>query len=209
MVIGITPTPTLPAPHSLTHVTPSADTIKEPSCDSIDPEVYNTRRERYLERTGHPEKYSGFTRAYWSIACTHCHKEVRFCCMCQGELWPVEKEKKDGIHRLQCTECHRVVTMRYCSACGHQFEDTVVDARMEIPGVNVGDGEASEAQTATQKLTGELYRQAHFSGMTKVSARLHNHFLYLFNTPAAAVPSMAFFLEKATVQMWRRGEASM
>ena len=54
----------------------------------------------------------------------------------------------------------------------------------------------------TQKHTGELYKQSHFSGMTKVYARLQNHFLYLFNTPAADVPSMAFFLDKATVQMW-------
>lgn len=164
MVIGISPTPPLPAPHSLTHVTPSSDTIKDPSFDSIDPEVYNTRRERCLERTGHPEKYFGFTRAYWSIACTHCHKEVRFCCMCQGELRPVEKGEKDGIHRLQCIECHRVVTMRYCSACGHQFEDTVVDARMEIPGVNValsegfevgGDAEAHRGAVQAVALLGD------------------------------------------------------
>ena len=52
-------------------------------------------------------------------------------------LKPVEKAANDGVCRLQCTECHRVVTMRFCSACGHQFEPKVVDARMEIPGVNV------------------------------------------------------------------------
>ena len=107
--------------------------------ECIDPEVYRTRNDRSMKKLGHPEKYSGFTRAYWSIACNFCHKEVRFCCMCQGELKPVEKTENDGsIHQLQCTECNRVISMRFCSACGHAFEKKVVDARMEIPRLNVG-----------------------------------------------------------------------
>ena len=35
--------------------------------------------------------------------------------------------------------------MRFCSACGHQFEEQEVDARMEIPGVNVGAAAALQA----------------------------------------------------------------
>ena len=60
--------------------------------------------------------------------------------MCQGELFPVDKKSgsDDLLKKLQCTECHRVITMRFCSNCGHQFRDEKVDARMEIPGVNVG-----------------------------------------------------------------------
>lgn len=119
--------------HSLT---PSESYNKIPF-DSVDPEVYRSRNNRSIAKLGHPEKWQGFTRAYWCIACSYCHKEVRFCCMCQGELKPVDKEKNDGVKHLQCTECHRVVSMRFCSACGHQYEDKVVDARMEIPGINV------------------------------------------------------------------------
>ena len=119
--------------HSLT---PSESYNKLPF-DSVDPEVYRSRNNRSMAKLGHPEKWQGFTRAYWCIVCSYCHKEVRFCCMCQGELKPVDKEKNDGIKHLQCTECHRVVSMRFCSTCGHQYEDKVVDARMEIPGINV------------------------------------------------------------------------
>lgn len=100
-------------------------------CDMVDPEVYKSKLHR------NNAKWHGFARAYWSIGCNYCHKEVRFCCVCQGELKPLEKEKDDGMKHLQCTECHRVVSMRFCSACGHLFEDKVVDARMEIPGITV------------------------------------------------------------------------
>ena len=51
---------------------------------------------------------------------------------------PMDEEKNDSMKHLQCTECKRVVSMRYCSACGHLFEDTVVNTRVEIPGINVG-----------------------------------------------------------------------
>lgn len=58
--------------------------------------------------------------------------------MCQGELSPVEgKEEDKTVRKLQCTECKRVITMRYCPNCGHLFKAEEVDARMEIPGVNV------------------------------------------------------------------------
>ena len=66
--------------------------------------------------------------------------------MCQGELFPVDKKSgsDDSLKKLQCTECHRVITMRFCSSCGHQFRDEKVDARMEIPGVNVALSEGFE-----------------------------------------------------------------
>ena len=59
--------------------------------------------------------------------------------MCQGELFPVEtKENEDKtVRKLQCTECNRVINMRVCSNCGHQYKAEEMDARMEIPGVNV------------------------------------------------------------------------
>lgn len=133
MGLSVTPTQTPTSSTSQTYsATPDYQAIP---FDSIDPEVYRSRNTRSLARLGHREKWSGFTRAYWCIACNYCHKEVRFCCICQGELKPIEKN--DGLRHLQCTECQRVISMRYCSACGHQFEETVVDARMEIPGINV------------------------------------------------------------------------
>lgn len=115
---------------TMTSVTPSENYTL--TTTSVDPEVYRSR---------HNMVKQGFTRAYWSIACSFCHKEVRFCCICQGELKPLDKEQNDGLTHLQCTVCHRIVSMRFCSACGHQLkEDKAVDARMEIPGVNVGQG---------------------------------------------------------------------
>lgn len=136
---GNTPTPASSVYLSTTQptYTPASDSYNTMPFDIVDPEVYRSRHERSIAKLGHPEKWQGYARAYWCIVCNYCHKEVRFCCMCQGELKPVEKAANDGVCRLQCTECHRVVTMRFCSACGHQFEPKVVDARMEIPGVNV------------------------------------------------------------------------
>ena len=139
---GVTPPTTASSPiyfsQSQTSLSlPPVDSYNTIPFDSVDPEVYKTRNDRSIAKLGHPEKWLGYARAYWCITCNYCHKEVRFCCMCQGELKPVDKDTNDGIRRLQCTECHRVVAMRYCSACGHQFEKTVVDARMEIPGINV------------------------------------------------------------------------
>ena len=59
--------------------------------------------------------------------------------MCQGELIPVDvRDSEDKAYKkLQCTVCHRVINMRFCSACGHQFREEGIDAHMEIPGVNV------------------------------------------------------------------------
>ena len=49
-----------------------------------------------------------------------------------------DKDNDDqSLKKLQCTECHRLINMRYCSACGHEFKDEGIDAHMEIPGVNV------------------------------------------------------------------------
>lgn len=94
---------------------------------------------RSIAKQGHAEKWTGFTRAYWCLTCSYCGKEVRFCSMCQGELLPVDKKSDSdpSLKKLQCNDCHRVITMRFCSSCGHQFKDEEVDARMEIPGVNV------------------------------------------------------------------------
>ena len=120
---------------TMTSLTPSENYTL--TTTSVDPEVYRSRHN--IAKSSRAEKWQGFTRAYWSIACSYCHKEVRFCCMCQGELKPLDEARKDGLTHLQCTACHRVVSMRFCSACGHQLkEPTAVDARMEIPGVNVG-----------------------------------------------------------------------
>lgn len=90
-------------------------------------------------KVGYAEKWNNFTRAYWCITCSYCNKEVRFCTMCQGELIPVDiRDSEDKAYKkLQCTECHRVINMRFCSACGHQFKEEGIDARMETPGVNV------------------------------------------------------------------------
>ena len=120
--------------------------------------------------------------------------------MCQGELKPVDKEKNDGLCHLQCTECHRVVSMRYCSACGHQFEETVVDARMEIPGVNVFYFDGVSLQSDVRELTGDLYHNSHFNSMTKVYARIHNNFLYLFSNKYSEIPQSVSYLEKVTVE---------
>lgn len=94
---------------------------------------------RSMAKQGHAEKWNSYTRAYWCITCSHCGKEVRFCTMCQGELIPVDKKDNEdqALKKLQCTECHRLINMRYCSACGHEFKDEGIDAHMEIPGVNV------------------------------------------------------------------------
>lgn len=128
----------------------SSDPYKAIPFDSIDPDVYKTRSDRFplfaalsdrsASKQRYAERWVGFTRAYWCLTCSHCQKEVRFCSMCQGELFPVDKKSgsDDSVKKLQCTECHRVITMRFCSNCGHQFRDEKVDARMEIPGVNVG-----------------------------------------------------------------------
>ena len=112
--------------------------------DMIDPEVYKTRTDRSMAKQGRAEKWNGFTRAYWCITCAYCGKEVRFCSMCQGELLPVDRkaepdltEEDATLKKMQCTECHRVITLRFCSNCGHQFKEEEIDAHMEIPGVNV------------------------------------------------------------------------
>ena len=135
----------------------SIDPYKAIPFDSIDPDVYKTRSDRFplfaalsdrsASKQRYAERWVGFTRAYWCLTCSHCQKEVRFCSMCQGELFPVDKKSgsDDSVKKLQCTECHRVITMRFCSNCGHQFRDEKVDARMEIPGVNVGLRRGGEA----------------------------------------------------------------
>ncbi|OAO12156.1 protein kinase [Blastocystis sp. ATCC 50177/Nand II] len=189
---GNTPTPASSVYLSTTQptYTPASDSYNTMPFDIVDPEVYRSRHERSIAKLGHPEKWQGYARAYWCIVCNYCHKEVRFCCMCQGELKPVEKAANDGVCRLQCTECHRVVTMRFCSACGHQFEPKVVDARMEIPGVN----------TEVKEYSGELFQVARFNSLARCFARIHNNFLYVFNTPSAETPSDVCFLEKATVR---------
>ena len=46
-------------------------------------------------------------------------------------------EEDATLKKMQCTECHRVITLRFCSNCGHQFKEEEIDAHMEIPGVNV------------------------------------------------------------------------
>lgn len=135
----------------------SNDPYKAIPFDSIDSDVYKTRSDRFslfialissssTAKQRYPERWVGFTRAYWCLTCSHCQKEVRFCSMCQGELFPVDKKSgsDESLKKLQCTECHRVITMRFCSSCGHQFRDEKVDARMEIPGVNVNPQRSHE-----------------------------------------------------------------
>ena len=34
-----------------------------------------------------------------------------------------------------------MIALRFCTNCGHQFKEEEIDARMEIPGVNVGEQE--------------------------------------------------------------------
>ena len=125
--------------------TKATESYKTMPFDMIDPEVYKTRTDRSMAKQGRAEKWNGFTRAYWCITCAYCGKEVRFCSMCQGELLPVDrktdsdqKEEDKTLKKMQCTECHRVITLRFCSNCGHQFKEEEIDAHMEIPGVNVG-----------------------------------------------------------------------
>lgn len=183
--------------------TSGSDSYKALPFDTIDPEVYKTRSDRYeLVRTiliissfakqGHAEKWNNFTRAYWCITCSYCGKEVRFCSMCQGELIPVDKKDDEdkALKKLQCTECHRVINMRFCSACGHQFREEGIDAHMEIPGVNADVKEHS----------GVLYTLSTFNRMKKSFVRIHNQFLYIYSSIYSNAPNTVVSMEKAIVE---------
>jgi len=39
-----------------------------------------------------------------------------------------------------------MISLRFCTNCGHQFKEEEIDARMEIPGVNVGERERCECR---------------------------------------------------------------
>lgn len=136
---GNTPTPASSVYLSTTQptYTPASDSYNTMPFDIVDPEVYRSRHERSIAKLGH-RRSGRATRARTGASCaTTATRRCGFAACARGELKPVEKAANDGVCRLQCTECHRVVTMRFCSACRAQFEPKVVDARMEIPGVNV------------------------------------------------------------------------
>lgn len=51
-----------------------------------------------------------------------------------------------------------------------------------------------------KEYSGELFQVARFNAAARCFARVHNNFLYVFNTPSAENPSAVYFLEKATVR---------
>ena len=53
-----------------------------------------------------------------------------------------------------------------------------------------------------KELTGDLYQPSHFNSMTKVFARIHNNFLYLFANKVSETPLNVSFLEKVVVKKW-------
>lgn len=53
-----------------------------------------------------------------------------------------------------------------------------------------------------KEYSGELFQVARFNAAARCFARVHNNFLYVFNTPSAENPSAVYFLEKATVREW-------
>ena len=55
-----------------------------------------------------------------------------------------------------------------------------------------------------KEYSGELFQVARFNSLARCFARIHNNFLYVFNTPSAETPSDVCFLEKATVRKWVR-----
>lgn len=186
--------------------TKATESYKTMPFDMIDPEVYKTRTDRSIAKQGRAEKWNGFTRAYWCITCAYCGKEVRFCSMCQGELLPVDrktesdqKEEDKTLKKMQCTECHRVITLRFCSNCGHQFKEEEIDAHMEIPGVNVGMTLISRLQSEIKEHAGTLYVLSVFNRMKKSFVRIHNQFLYIYASIYAEAPTTVVSMEKATV----------
>ena len=59
-----------------------------------------------------------------------------------------------------------------------------------------------------KEYSGELYETSRFNTMSHCFARVHNNFLFVFNTPDAENPSNVYFLEKAVVRKWVFGVSS-
>lgn len=52
-----------------------------------------------------------------------------------------------------------------------------------------------------KEFCGQLWQQTHFS-MNHLFARVHNNFLYLYNTQSSETPSSVLYLEKTTCKLW-------
>lgn len=58
----------------------------------------------------------------------------------------------------------------------------------------------NEVQAEVKERSGELFQISHFNSMSKVFARIHNNFLYLFANRYSEIPVHVFYLEKVVVK---------
>ena len=140
------------------------------------------------------DTWNRYTKAYWCIECRNCKKQVRFCTNCRGSLYPVEytpTEVSDADNQtLECSDCHRIINLHYCSACGTRYARDRVDIRMDNPQDNA----------IIPCKGGELYTLSRLHKLNKRYVYIRSSFMYYYESESSSGPDNIYFLGNCEVE---------